>query len=164
MPVMSLPSNTIAPLVEGRVPASTARNVDLPAPFGPMRPVICPRGTSSDTPSTACMPSKCRCTSRAVSMGVAAAAAMLGVLSYRGALEDPARLRPHPLRPEPEEADDEQADRNPLHGRDEVWRGHPAADGGRDQTGDLEKADRHQQRTEDRPDVVAAAADDHRGE
>jgi hypothetical protein len=43
----------MSPLEAGSVPASTARKVDFPAPFGPMRPVILPAGTSIDTPSTA---------------------------------------------------------------------------------------------------------------
>ncbi len=55
---MSSPSKTMDPLDAGSVPASTAINVDLPAPLGPMRPVIFPGATSSDTPSTALMPSK----------------------------------------------------------------------------------------------------------
>src|ERR1700674_4208498 len=38
--VMSRPSKVMLPLVAGSVPASTARKVDLPAPLGPIRPVI----------------------------------------------------------------------------------------------------------------------------
>src|SRR6478735_5133165 len=37
----------------------TLTSVVLPAPFGPIRPYIEPRSTSSDTPSTARTPPKC---------------------------------------------------------------------------------------------------------
>src|ERR1700730_13760571 len=40
----------------------TLTSVVLPAPFGPIRPWIEPCSTSSDTPSTACTPPKCRWT------------------------------------------------------------------------------------------------------
>ena len=36
----------------------TLNAVVLPAPFGPMRPEICPFSTSNDTPSRATMPPK----------------------------------------------------------------------------------------------------------
>jgi hypothetical protein len=42
----------------------TLNAVVLPAPFGPMRPDICPCSTSNDTPSRATMPPKRRVTSR----------------------------------------------------------------------------------------------------
>src|SRR5712692_105443 len=126
---MSAPSNTIEPLVAGSVPAMTARNVDLPAPLGPISPVICPRGTSIDTPSTACIPSKCRWMSSATSIGPSGRAAKFHHLVVGTAFENALRLGPHALRPEPEEPDDEQADRDPLHSRDQVWRRHPAGDG-----------------------------------
>src|SRR5450759_733470 len=161
---MSSPSKTIVPLVAGSVPASTARKVDLPAPFGPIRPVIFPGRTSSDTPSTARIPSKCRWMSVATSMGWSGAAVIVSSFEIRTALEDPARLGPHAFGPEPEEPDDEQADRDPLHGRDQVWRRHPAADGRGYQPRRLEETHGHEQRPEDRAQVVAAPADDDRGE
>src|SRR5476651_960427 len=117
----------MVPSEAGRVPASTARNVDLPAPFGPIRPVIFPVGTSMDTPSTACMPSKCLCTSSATS-NAPLAVDTAQVLGGRCSFEDTPRLRPHPLGPEPEERDDEQADRDPLHGGDQIGRRHPTSD------------------------------------
>src|SRR5450759_3750903 len=40
----------------------TLTNVVLPAPLGPIKPWIEPCSTSSDTPSTACTPPKCRWT------------------------------------------------------------------------------------------------------
>src|SRR3979490_1767357 len=40
----------------------TLTRVVLPAPFGPINPWIDPCSTSSDTPSTACTPPKCRWT------------------------------------------------------------------------------------------------------
>src|SRR6202162_770196 len=40
----------------------TLTSVVLPAPLGPIRPWIDPCSTSSDTPSTACTPPKCRWT------------------------------------------------------------------------------------------------------
>src|SRR5579864_7424411 len=96
----------------GSVPARTASNVDLPAPFGPMSPVIRPGITSIETPSTACMPSKCRWMSRAVSIG-----SLTGTLPHHpsrfigdwslGAGKDASGLRDDALRPEPEEAEDE---------------------------------------------------------
>src|SRR5471030_1655387 len=112
----------MVPAEAGRVPASTARNVDLPAPFGPIRPVIFPVGTSMDTPSTACMPSKCLCTSSATSREGLRAAGTFQVLMHRCSFEDTPRLRPHAFRPEPQEPDDEQADRDPLHGGDQIGR------------------------------------------
>src|SRR5690606_16197060 len=38
----------------------TLKSVDFPAPFGPINPVIDPSVISSDAPSTARMPPKCR--------------------------------------------------------------------------------------------------------
>ena len=37
----------------------TLKSVDLPAPFGPIRPVIEPSAISIEAPSTARMPPKC---------------------------------------------------------------------------------------------------------
>src|SRR5256885_997367 len=123
---MSSPSNRIVPLLAGSVPATTAMKVDLPAPLGPIKPVICPRGTSSDTPSTACMPSKWRWTSSATSMGPSTPsgrsrsgrADTIHHLNIGTAFEDSTRLGPDAFRPEPQEAKDEQADRDPLFFKD----------------------------------------------
>src|SRR6266566_5651872 len=163
---MSTPSKTMAPPVAGRVPARTARNVDLPAPLGPMRPVIWPGGTSIDTPSTACRPSKCRWMSSATSRGrspttrTSGCSSIFQVLAYGRALEYVARLRPHPFWAEPQEADDEQADRHPLERWDEAGRSEAAWD----EASRFLEPDRNEQRTQDRPDVVAAPADDDGGE
>src|SRR3984885_11700969 len=51
----------------GRVPASMARSVDLPALLGPMRPVSVPRRTERETPATARTPPNSRTTSLACS-------------------------------------------------------------------------------------------------
>jgi len=49
-PVMSRPSSRTAPRLGRRMPATTLRSVDLPAPFGPMMPTISPRSTERSTP------------------------------------------------------------------------------------------------------------------
>src|SRR5579859_6139560 len=161
---MSSPSKTIFPLDAGSVPASTARNVDLPAPLGPINPVIRPDRTSMSTPSTACIPSKWRWIPVATSTGWSRGAGIVGVLPDGRAFEHPPLLGPYTLRPEPEEADDQQPDRDPLHGRDQVWWRHPAADRRGYQPCRLFEAHRHEQRPEDRSEVVAAPTDDDRGE
>src|SRR5712691_5276716 len=158
---MSCPSKTMVPLLAGSVPASTARNVDFPAPFGPMRPVILPAGTSIDTPSTAWRPSKWRWMSLAISSGRSAAgasagASMVHVLEHWSAFEHMPWFGTHAVRPEPQEANDQEADRHPLQGRDQARR----PNGGRDEACDLLEADRDEQRAEDGTDVVAAPADD----
>jgi hypothetical protein len=53
---MSSPSKTIRPLVGRITPVSELKNVDLPAPFGPMIPRISPRGTAMLTLLTAAKP------------------------------------------------------------------------------------------------------------
>src|SRR6266851_669726 len=157
--VTSRPSKTTVPFVAGIVPASTAMNVDLPAPFGPISPVIWPRGTSSETPSTACMPSKWRCTSVATSIGAASVAVAKHpdprLETFRKHLVP---LRPHSLGSEPQEPQDEKADENPLHRRDEVRRAD--VDVVVQEARHLLEADRHQKSPEDGTQVVAAAADD----
>jgi len=55
-PAMSSPLNTIRPLVGRITPVSELKNVDLPAPFGPMIPRISPRGTERLTLLTAARP------------------------------------------------------------------------------------------------------------
>src|SRR5262249_13710804 len=57
-PPMSSPSNTIRPLVGRITPVRELKNVDLPAPFGPMIPRISPRGTEMLTVLTAARPPK----------------------------------------------------------------------------------------------------------
>src|SRR5438270_10954097 len=111
---MSEPRNRIVPLVAGSVPASTARKVDLPAPLGPISPVIWPGGISRETPSTARIPSKCRCTSVAVRIGSEATSG-LAELEARGV--DVLGLGRHALGTEPEEADDQEPDADPLKRR-----------------------------------------------
>src|SRR6185312_14657075 len=51
--VRSLPSNTIWPVVTGMSPAIQLKKVDLPAPFGPIRPMISPVSTVRSAPATA---------------------------------------------------------------------------------------------------------------
>src|SRR5207245_1862530 len=117
-----------------------------------MRPVILPAGTSMDTPSTACRPSKWRWMSLAISSGrsatgASAAASTVHVLDHRRALEHTARFGPHSVRPEPQEADDQQADRDPLQRGDQAGR----PDRGRNEAGQLFEPDRDQKRTQAAP-------------
>src|SRR5207245_2050506 len=165
MVVTSRPSKTMVPPDAGSVPASTARNVDFPAPFGPMSPVIFPAGTSIDMPSTARRPSKWRWMSLAVSSGRSAArasatASMVHVLEHWSAVEHMPWLRPHPVGPEPKEADDQESDRHPLQGRDQARR----PDGRRNESGHLFETDGYEKRAQDGADVVAAPAHDDGGE
>src|SRR4029077_15280470 len=99
------------------------------------------------------IPSKCLCTSVATSIGCPWVATS-GNLSGRAALEDASRFGPHSIGPEPEESDDEQPDDDPLQRRDQSGR----ADRGGYEARCLLEADRHQERAEDRADVVALAA------
>src|SRR5437879_11475444 len=119
---MSSASRRIRPLVAGSVPATTAMKVDLPAPHGPMRPVICPRGTSSETTATSCMPSKCRWTSVDTSIGCSGGMDSLRQLDVRPSVEDASRFGTHALGSEPKETQDAQADHDPLERRDQVGR------------------------------------------
>ena len=48
----------------------TLSTVDFPAPFGPIRPVIRPGGTSKDAPLTAWTPPNWRCRSGTVEQGI----------------------------------------------------------------------------------------------
>src|ERR1700748_3933187 len=50
---MSWPSNNTFPEVEARSPVRQLKKVDLPAPFGPIRPRISPRSSVTDAASTA---------------------------------------------------------------------------------------------------------------
>src|SRR4029077_5390547 len=54
--VTSLPSNTMRPVVGGMSPAIQLKKVDLPAPFGPIRPMISPSATMRSAPRTAKKP------------------------------------------------------------------------------------------------------------
>src|ERR1700761_1822307 len=51
--VRSKPAKTIRPPVGAASPARQLKNVDLPAPFGPMRPMISPSSTARSAPATA---------------------------------------------------------------------------------------------------------------
>jgi hypothetical protein len=55
----STPQIVAVPLVGSNMPVSIFRVVDLPAPFGPRKPTICPAGTSNESESTAiCAPKR----------------------------------------------------------------------------------------------------------
>src|ERR1700682_2238266 len=83
----------------------TLTSVVLPAPFGPTRPWIEPCSTSSDTPSTACTPPKCRWTlSRRRSMDSSPARPPRGPDDGQPAATDDA------LRPEHDHRDQKDAD------------------------------------------------------
>src|SRR5438477_7999733 len=51
--VTSLPSNVMRPVVGSVSPARQLKNVDLPAPFGPIRPMISPSSMERSAPATA---------------------------------------------------------------------------------------------------------------
>src|SRR3989440_11486742 len=51
--VTSLPSNTIRPVVGSVSPARQLKKVDLPAPFGPIKPMISPSSMARSAPATA---------------------------------------------------------------------------------------------------------------
>src|ERR1044071_6373071 len=51
--VTSLPSNTMRPVVGSVSPARQLKKVDLPAPFGPIRPMISPSSIVRSAPATA---------------------------------------------------------------------------------------------------------------
>jgi hypothetical protein len=55
-PVMSSSSNSIRPLVGLYTPVSMLKKVVLPAPFGPIRLMVDPRGMVKSTLSTATRP------------------------------------------------------------------------------------------------------------
>src|SRR6266480_4919132 len=57
-PVMSSPSNTTRPPVGRSTPVRQLKNVDLPAPLGPISPRIAPLATESDTLLSAASPPK----------------------------------------------------------------------------------------------------------
>ncbi len=64
-PVISRPSSSIVPAVGKSNPVIRLTSVDLPAPFGPIRPTTSCRWSSSVTSSSACTPSNERETERA---------------------------------------------------------------------------------------------------
>src|SRR5271169_1320328 len=51
--VMSCPAKTIVPVVGMVSPARQLKNVDLPAPFGPISPIMSPSSTARSAPRTA---------------------------------------------------------------------------------------------------------------
>src|SRR6476646_9942745 len=51
--VTSWPSNTMRPVVGAMSPARQLKNVDLPAPFGPISPMISPSPIERSAPATA---------------------------------------------------------------------------------------------------------------
>src|SRR5882724_13494253 len=63
--VMSLPSNSTWPEVAARSPVRQLKKVDLPAPFGPIRPRMSPCSSVTDARSTALKLPKALVTSRA---------------------------------------------------------------------------------------------------
>ena len=58
MPVISRPSKRTLPASGGRKPATMAKSVVLPAPFGPISAVMRPACASSDASETATRPPK----------------------------------------------------------------------------------------------------------
>src|SRR3954465_13097825 len=68
-PVMSSPRNRTRPAVGGCMPVMTLKSVVLPAPFGPIRPVIVPGSTEKLAPLTAVTPPKRTVTSSTSSSG-----------------------------------------------------------------------------------------------
>ena len=68
-PVTSLPSTKIRPWLGSCMPVATLNSVVLPAPFGPMRPMICPSCRSRLTLLTAVRPPKRTVTSRSSAAG-----------------------------------------------------------------------------------------------
>src|SRR5215210_140959 len=67
---MSSSSIKICPLTGRSKPDMMLRSVDLPAPFGPIRPVTTPRGTSKLTSESATTPPYVRLMLRTARMGV----------------------------------------------------------------------------------------------
>ena len=70
-PSMRVPRKETVPAVGGSVPATMLNSVVLPAPLGPIRPVIVPAPTVRSTPSTAFMLPNDRTTPRSSSMNPA---------------------------------------------------------------------------------------------
>ena len=85
------PSKCTRPRSAERKPEITLNNVDLPAPFGPIRAVIDPASTSSDASSTARRPPKARTTSRTSRIAVTRAPSPCGCRRSLGAERASAR-------------------------------------------------------------------------
>src|SRR6202521_1275978 len=64
-PVMSWPSNKTLPDVDSRSPVRQLNSVDLPAPFGPIRPRMSPCSSVTEAASTALKLPKAFVTARA---------------------------------------------------------------------------------------------------
>src|ERR1043166_1052663 len=95
--VTSMSENTMRPVVGGMSPATQLKKVDLPAPFGPIRPTISPSLTSRLAFDSATKLPKLRETSRALSSmahrdGFTPAQPALRHLTPE--IEQPARLEP----------------------------------------------------------------------
>ena len=102
--VMSWPSNSTLPEVDARSPVRQLKKVDLPAPFGPIRPRMSPCSSVTLAASTALKLPKALVTSRASrSMG--------------GSLRDGFAPRRCALRPEPVE---QRQDAAGLEARDQA--------------------------------------------
>src|SRR5688572_28796090 len=84
----SSPSTVPAPSLGASTPHSMRMSVDLPLPFGPSRPKIVPRGTRSETPSTAVRAPKRRVSARATRAG-GSVGARASVLTPRTTLSFP---------------------------------------------------------------------------
>src|SRR3990172_5904261 len=78
-PAMSSPSKTIRPAVGRSTPVTQLKNVDFPAPFGPMIARTSPRGTATETSLSAVSPPN-RTVSRSVRR-IAESDVTLGVLA-----------------------------------------------------------------------------------
>src|SRR5665213_147850 len=108
--------------------------VDLPAPFGPIKPVIVPSWTSKLTPEHALTPPNRWWTARTESSAGAWPAAFCAVRAdpitsrspspcaiWRStSVEGSPPLRENALGPEPEEKKNQKADRNPLERIDQT--------------------------------------------
>src|SRR5881296_3200870 len=69
-PRIGRPSKRTSPPSGGERRLRQLKSVVLPAPFGPMRPTICPASTSKETESSARMPPKRTVRSRTVRIGI----------------------------------------------------------------------------------------------
>src|SRR3972149_2398673 len=105
-PSTRCPSKTTSPASGAYSPATTLNSVDLPAPFGPIRPVIVLGLTASVQPSTARMPPKLFATSRTSRMFSAMGSPRLP--------RDVPLLRDDSLRQEQDEQNQEDPDHNQV--------------------------------------------------
>ena len=88
--VMSRSPSATVPLSGGSRPVSALKHVVFPAPFGPMRDVISPAGTSSDKSLTATRPPK------RLEISVATSRPPRSMSSLRSPLIEFRGLRPQP--------------------------------------------------------------------